>query len=59
MRGAAHIQMGVLSGRTKGSFCSPLLSRRLGARSRLVSDEACGTLPRSAVGAEVPGHHML
>ena len=44
MRGAAHIQMGVLSGRTKGSFCSPLFSRRLGASSRLLSDEARGTL---------------
>lgn len=67
VRGAVNIQMRVLSGRTKGSFCSPFLSRRLGARSRLVSDEARGTLsPISSGGRDSwtpralrPGHAGL
>ena len=36
--------MGVMSGRTKGSFCSSLLPHKPGARSRLVSEEAHVTL---------------
>lgn len=36
--------MGVMSGRTKGSFCASLLPHKPGARSRLVSDEADVTL---------------